>query len=490
MSSSLLLKKNTAGSSGGDGDRAFRASSSSSAAGGNNTARSNRSSASPSRRANRGGSAAAAAAAQSSPSAAAKSSRGDRNSAQNYNNGSNTARSNRSSASSPARTHRGTGSSSSGQRTHRGTHGSSSRGYRGSANTPGSPGRSSPRSRSNSPSKRQGRTGGLKNIISMRGILRLKTTARKIRQEARGETPSHTHAIYRGRLVVQFKGKDVLSLVVFRKGILTACVTERVKKVSSIGNTFYEWTTETTPIITVDCSHSSKSRLTLIPTNVKPFSMKVETSQGSMHLSCQGITEYNRWLSALQAIIPMKNRPFDMTKDCICIFCGTKKSTKYLPAPTNHYLPIPFALATDKACQECVTENDETRRREKAANVKKVERAIGEGKCNSQMKMWCSALPHKSLLPGGAHGSVDFYIKETIKMNENAGISIPAKRVERKIKAITDYRPVNGRLENDKRWRRTREANYQGRADAFEFDEQGEEGDEGDDGDDDDRTEA
>lgn len=126
------------------------------------------------------------------------------------------------------------------------------------------------------------------------------------------------------------------------------------------------------------------------------------------------------------------------------------------------YLPAPFASVSDKVCVGCYSENDETRRREVNSNVVDVRRKPGE-LLHSEMQMYCNAMPNKGLLPKSVAG-VESYVNDIRRECRGRGVRLPAPRVDLielgKKKARAEYRPVNGRLENNMDWRKQKESNY------------------------------
>lgn len=171
----------------------------------------------------------------------------------------------------------------------------------------------------------------------------------------------------------------------------------------------------------------------------------------------------NRFLRAIQPLVSVETRPKDMLPYAICCCCSVKgQSFLPAPAPEKLFLPTPFIVASKMMCSDCFEENEETGRRELMANVVNLTRKVGEGVCHSQMKMWTHTLPSQTVLPRGAN--IDSYVRETKSRCIDSGIMLPALRVslvelgKRRPKA--SKRGVDGRLEDDFNWRRTRESNF------------------------------
>ena len=208
-----------------------------------------------------------------------------------------------------------------------------------------------------------------------------------------------------------------------------------------------------------------ETSVTIIPDGVRKFGCKVENSRGGAYFVFQDDTLRNRFLKAIQPIIRMEVPPRSTVPHVICCCCGASSSSlKYVPSapPTSMFLPAPFYMASKRMCSSCFDENRETERREMSANVVSARRKVGEGVCYSQMKMWTHALPPQTALPKGA--AIDSYVRETKSRCIDSGVTLPAVRVDLveigKKKAKADKRGVDGRLEDQYKWRRRAESNF------------------------------
>jgi len=235
----------------------------------------------------------------------------------------------------------------------------------------------SPTSRKSPTAKAKLDTGAIANpmmkMLSVKVLGNIKMKAKKIKRKAVGIG----HKPYRTRLQIIDPADSktwLTAYLTFKNYKLTCHHTSLVKKSSGTGVTYKEWVVGKL-IVELNCEQSA--RITILPSNVKEFACKVETEKRSVYIACSNEVLRNRLLRGLQPVCTMTSYAGAPTPNPICAFCGRKGCEKYVPRTDVSLLPAPFASVSDKVCEGCWRENDETRRREVTANVVDVRRKPG-----------------------------------------------------------------------------------------------------------------